>query len=67
MNTTNKRIEVMHFLAQKIDSIIDEFLKSIDTNWQPADFLPDSSTENFEKEVRELQGTAIRLFSCISG
>jgi len=26
------RIEVMHYLAQKIDSIIDEFLKKIDTN-----------------------------------
>jgi acyl-[acyl-carrier-protein] desaturase len=61
MNTTNKRIEVMHFLAQKIDSIIDEFLKSIDTNWQPADFLPDSSTENFEKEVRELQAQSKEL------
>ena len=35
-----ERIEVMHFLAQKIDSIIDEFLKKIDTNWQPADFCP---------------------------
>jgi acyl-[acyl-carrier-protein] desaturase len=61
MNTTNKRIEVMHFLAQKIDSIIEEFLKSIDTNWQPADFLPDSSTENFEKEVRELQAQSKEL------
>jgi acyl-[acyl-carrier-protein] desaturase len=61
MNTTNKRIEVMHFLAQKIDSIIDEFLKSIDTNWQPADFLPDSSTENFEQEVRELQAQSKEL------
>jgi acyl-[acyl-carrier-protein] desaturase len=61
MNTTNKRIEVMHFLAQKIDSIIDEFLKSIDTNWQPADFLPDSSTENFEKEVREIQAQSKEL------
>ncbi len=37
------RIEVMHYMAQKIDSIIDEFLKKIDTNWQPADLLPDST------------------------
>jgi acyl-[acyl-carrier-protein] desaturase len=36
------RIEVMHFLAQKIDEIIDEFLKNIDTNWQPSDFLPEN-------------------------
>ncbi len=49
------RIEVMHYLAQKIDSIIDEFLKKIDTSWQPADFLPVSSGENFTKEIKELQ------------
>lgn len=49
------RIEVMHYLAQKIDSIINEFLKKIDTSWQPADFLPVSSGENFTKEIKELQ------------
>jgi len=45
----------MQFLAQKIDSVIDEFLKNIDTNWQPSDFLPDSSGENFCKEIKEIQ------------
>ncbi|MEO7490418.1 MAG: acyl-ACP desaturase, partial [Ferruginibacter sp.] len=49
------RIEVMNFLGKKIDSIIDEFLKKIDTNWQPADFLPDSSSENFTTQLKELQ------------
>ncbi len=49
------RIEVMHYLAQKIESIIDEFLKKIDTIWQPSDFLPVSTTENFTKEIKELQ------------
>ncbi|WP_301929707.1 acyl-ACP desaturase [Ferruginibacter sp.] len=49
------RIEVMNFLGKKIDSIIDEFLKKIDTNWQPTDFLPDSSSENFTAQVKELQ------------
>jgi acyl-[acyl-carrier-protein] desaturase len=43
------RVEVMHFLAEKIESIIEEFLKKIDDNWQPADFLPDSSNEKFIK------------------
>ena len=55
MKLKPSRIEVMHYLAQKIDSIIDEFLKKIDTNWQPADFLPESSGENFAKEIIELQ------------
>jgi acyl-[acyl-carrier-protein] desaturase len=49
------KIEVMNFLAKKIDSIIDEFLKKIDTNWQPSDFLPDSSSENFTAQLKDLQ------------
>jgi acyl-[acyl-carrier-protein] desaturase len=51
----SSRIEVMHYLAQKIESIIDEFLKKIDTAWQPADFLPVSTHENFYKEIKELR------------
>jgi len=73
MKLKPERIEVMHFLAQKIDSIIDEFLKKIDTNWQPADFLPVSSDENFTKEIKELQAEckdlpydylAVFVFNC---
>lgn len=55
------RIEVMHYLAKKIDSIIDEFLVNIDTIWQPADFLPVSSNENFIKEIKELQAECKEL------
>jgi len=49
------RIEVMQFLAQKIETIIGEFLKNIDTNWQPADFLPESNNPAFTKEIKEIQ------------
>jgi len=49
------RIEVMQFLAQKIETIIGEFLKNIDTNWQPADFLPESNNPDFTKEIKEIQ------------
>jgi len=55
------RIEAMHFLAQKIESIIEEFLKKIDDNWQPADFLPKSSSENFIKEIKELRAECKEL------
>ena len=55
------RIEVMHFLAKKIESIIDEFLKKIDTIWQPSDFLPVSTNENFTKEIKELQAECKEL------
>ncbi len=55
MNQKNIRIEVMNFLGKEIDSIVHEFLKDIDTNWQPADFLPESTSENFGAEIKELQ------------
>lgn len=55
MTLNPTRIEVMHFLAQKIDSIIEEFLKPIDTNWQPSDFLPESNNPDFTKEIKEIQ------------
>src|SRR5262245_26219591 len=54
MKLKPERIEVMHYLAKKIDSVIDEFLKKIDTNWQPADFLPESSSHDFTREIHEL-------------
>ncbi len=55
MNAINNRIEVMRFLGQKIEEIISEYLKSIDTNWQPTDLLPDSNSENFYDEIKELR------------
>jgi len=53
--TKHTRIEVMNFLGKKIDIIVDEFLKKIDENWQPSDFLPDSASESFAVQVKELQ------------
>jgi acyl-[acyl-carrier-protein] desaturase len=55
MTLNPTRIEVMHFLTQKIESIIEEFLKPIDTNWQPSDFLPESNNPEFTKEIKEIQ------------
>ena len=55
MHLSNARLEVMRFLGQKIDSIVEDFLKPIDTNWQPTDFLPDSTSENFLPDVKLLQ------------
>jgi len=49
------RIEVMKHLGQHIDGEIAEFLKDIDTNWQPADFLPESSHPYFAREINDIQ------------
>ena len=55
MKLNPTRIEVMKFLGQKIDTIIDQFLKNIDTNWQPSDFLPESNSPVFTDEIKEIQ------------
>ena len=57
----SSRIEVMKFIGEKIDSFVDEFLKPIDTNWQPADLLPDATSENFFQEVKLLQESCREL------
>lgn len=54
-NISHTRLEVMQFLAQKMDSIVDTYLKKIDENWQPSDLLPDSSSDTFLTDVKELQ------------
>jgi acyl-[acyl-carrier-protein] desaturase len=55
INLQQNKIEVMNFLGKEMDLIIKEYLKDIDTNWQPSDLLPDSSLESFSLEVKELQ------------
>jgi len=61
MDFPSSRIEVMKFIGQKIDNIYDEFLKPIETLWQPSDFLPDAASENFFSEVKQLQEAAREL------
>jgi acyl-[acyl-carrier-protein] desaturase len=61
MQLPSSRIEVMKFIGQKIDAVYDEFLKPIETLWQPSDFLPDSTNENFLLDVKLLQEAAREL------
>lgn len=55
------RIEVMKFIGLKMDSIIGEYLKPIEENWQPSDFLPESDSENFLPDVKLLQESCREL------
>ena len=52
MQLSPNRIEVMQFLAKNMDDIIDSYLTPVDKIWQPTDFLPDSSSENFFDDVK---------------
>jgi acyl-[acyl-carrier-protein] desaturase len=53
-----KRREVMKHIEKYMLEKMDEYLKPIETNWQPSDFLPDSTRATFFDEIRELQETA---------
>jgi acyl-[acyl-carrier-protein] desaturase len=55
------RMEVMKFLARDMDKYVETYLKSIDDNWQPADLLPVSNSENFFEEIKELRESCREL------
>ena len=58
MSIKNMRLEVMQFLEKKVDAFVDEFLIPVETIWQPSDLIPDSQSENFFEEEKELQEIA---------
>lgn len=58
---SGKRLEVMQFIGQKLDSLLEEYLKPIEQNWQPSDFLPDFGDENFISDVKLLQESCREL------
>ena len=55
MSINNVRLEVMQFLEKDIDAYMDKFLVPADKIWQPTDFLPNSQTDSFFDEIKELQ------------
>ena len=55
MSIKNVRLEVMQFLEKDIDAYMDKFLVPADKIWQPTDFLPNSQTDSFFDEIKELQ------------
>jgi acyl-[acyl-carrier-protein] desaturase len=54
----NIRIEVMQSLESKVDSFMDQFLIPAEKIWQPSDFLPDSTADDFFDKVTELRELA---------
>ena len=55
MSIKNIRLEVMQFLENKVDSFVDQYLIPVEKIWQPSDFLPNSESDNFLEEVKELR------------
>lgn len=61
MKITNVRLEVMQTIEKSMDSLLEKYLKPIETNWQPSDFLPDSTKDSFFEDIKELQELAQEL------
>jgi acyl-[acyl-carrier-protein] desaturase len=53
-----KRREVMGHIEKFMLEKMQEYLKPIDTIWQPSDFLPDFSRNTFFSEIKEMQESA---------
>ncbi len=58
MSIKNIRLEVMQFLEEKVDGFVEQFLIPIEKIWQPTDFLPNSESDTFFEEVKELREIA---------
>jgi acyl-[acyl-carrier-protein] desaturase len=56
-----KRREVMKHIEKYMLEKMNDFLKPVDTIWQPSDFLPDSTRETFFSEIKELQESSAGL------
>lgn len=61
MSIKNVRLEVMQFLEKNIDSFVENYLIPVEKIWQPSDLLPDSESDNFLEEVKELREYAKEL------
>ncbi|SHI37909.1 acyl-ACP desaturase [Flavobacterium terrae] len=58
MSIQNVRLEVMQFLEKSIDSFVEQYLLPIEKIWQPSDLLPNSESESFIEDVKELREIA---------
>lgn len=45
----------MQTMEQSMEEFVGLYLKDVDSNWQPTDFLPDASNPDFFNEVKEIQ------------
>lgn len=52
------RLEVMRNLGKEVNDFISTYLTPVEKIWQPSDFLPDPSKDDFKYNVEELQSFA---------
>lgn len=52
------RKEVLVHIEKYMIEMMPTYLKPIDTNWQPSDFLPDSTKDSFYQDIKNLRENA---------
>lgn len=55
------KVEVMNHLDKEITDAIPAYLKPVEEIWQPADLLPQSHSEEFFDQIKELKAKASNL------
>ena len=55
MSIKNVRLEVMLTLEKSIESFTEKFLITPEKIWQPTDFLPNSQSDKFLEEIKEIK------------
>ena len=55
MSAHNIRLEVMLTLEKNIDTFVEKYLITPEKVWQPTDFLPNSQSDTFLDEIKEIQ------------
>lgn len=58
MKLHDLRLEVMDTIGKSMDDLLAKYLKPIESNWQPADLLPDARNPEFIAEINEIQELA---------
>ena len=58
MSIKNIRLEVMQFLENKVEGFMEQYLIPVEKIWQPSDFLPNSESDTFFEDVKELRELA---------
>lgn len=58
MKLHDLRLEVMDTIGKSMDDLLAKYLKPIESNWQPADLLPDARNPKFIAEINEIQELA---------
>lgn len=55
------RLEVMQTIEKTMDEHIMQYLIPVEKSWQPADLLPETNSDSFHEELKEIQGLAREL------